>query len=59
MSGITALLSTALADRYRIEKRRGEVDMAAFYLARDPKRDHKVRAMLLGPELARTPGGGL
>jgi serine/threonine-protein kinase len=37
MPEITAKLSTALADRYQIERRLGEGGMATVYLAEDLK----------------------
>ena len=39
MTAITSQLSTALADRYQIEKRLGEGGMATVYLAHDIKHD--------------------
>jgi len=42
MTEITAKLSTALADRYRIERRLGEGGMATVYLAEDLKHKRKV-----------------
>jgi serine/threonine-protein kinase len=38
----TSHLSTALADRYRIERRLGEGGMATVYLAEDLKHKRKV-----------------
>jgi len=52
MPEITARLSTALADRYRIERRLGEGGMATVYLAEDLKHDRKVALKVLKPELA-------
>ena len=37
MTEITARLSTALADRYKIERRLGEGGMATVYLAEDAR----------------------
>jgi Tol biopolymer transport system component len=48
---ITERLSTALADRYRIERRLGEGGMATVYLAEDLKHDRKVALKVLRPEL--------
>ncbi len=42
MTEITSRLSTALADRYRIERRLGEGGMATVYLAEDLKHHRKV-----------------
>ncbi len=42
MTEITGRLSTALADRYQIEKRLGEGGMATVYLADDLKHKRKV-----------------
>ncbi len=39
MPDITARLSTALADRYKIESHLGEGGMATVYLAHDLKHD--------------------
>ncbi len=39
MPEITARLSTALADRYKIERHLGEGGMANVYLAHDVKHD--------------------
>ncbi len=52
MPEITARLSTALADRYKIERHLGEGGMATVYLAHDLKHDRKVALKVLKPELA-------
>ena len=51
MSAITERLSTALADRYRIERHLGSGGMATVYLAHDIKHDRKVAVKVLKPEL--------
>ena len=56
MTEITAKLSTALADRYRIESRLGEGGMATVYLAEDLKHKRKVAVKVLRPELAAVLG---
>jgi Tol biopolymer transport system component len=56
MADITEHLSTALADRYRIERRLGEGGMATVYLAEDLKHDRKVALKVLRPELAAVLG---
>ena len=53
---ITARLSTALADRYQIERHLGEGGMATVYLAEDLKHDRKVALKVLKPELAAVLG---
>ncbi len=45
-------LSTALADRYRIERELGQGGMATVYLAEDLKHGRKVAIKVLRPELA-------
>ena len=49
-------LSTALADRYRIERELGQGGMATVYLAHDLKHDRKVAIKVLRPELAAVIG---
>jgi serine/threonine-protein kinase len=56
MAENTEHLSTALADRYRIERRLGEGGMATVYLAEDLKHDRKVALKVLRPELAAVLG---
>jgi eukaryotic-like serine/threonine-protein kinase len=56
MGEITARLSTALADRYGIERRLGEGGMATVYLAEDLKHHRKVAIKVLKPELAAVLG---
>ncbi len=53
---ITQRLSTALADRYKIERHLGEGGMANVYLAHDVKHDRKVAVKVLRPELAAVLG---
>jgi serine/threonine-protein kinase len=45
-------LSTALADRYRIERELGAGGMATVYLAYDVRHDRKVALKVLRPELS-------
>ncbi len=56
MPEITARLSTALADRYKIESHLGEGGMATVYLAHDLRHDRKVAIKVLKPELAAVVG---
>ncbi|MDH3292048.1 MAG: protein kinase [Gemmatimonadota bacterium] len=56
MSEIPSRLSTALADRYRIERELGAGGMATVYLAHDLKHDRKVAIKVLRPELAAVLG---
>ncbi|MEO8030495.1 MAG: protein kinase [Gemmatimonadota bacterium] len=49
-------LSTALSDRYRIERELGAGGMATVYLAEDLKHDRKVAIKVLRPELAAVIG---
>jgi len=46
-------LTTALADRYRIERSLGQGGMATVYLARDLKHERNVALKVLKPELAQ------
>ncbi len=57
MTEITARLSAALADRYRIERRLGEGGMATVYLAEDLKHKRQVAVKVLKPELSAVIGG--
>ena len=52
-----ARLTTALADRYRIERELGQGGMATVYLAQDLRHDRKVALKVLRPELAAVIGG--
>ncbi len=56
MTEITSRLSTALADRYTIERHLGEGGMATVYLAEDLKHKRKVAVKVLRPELAAVLG---
>jgi serine/threonine-protein kinase len=49
-------LSSALGDRYAVERQVGEGGMATVYLARDLKHDRKVAIKVLKPELAASLG---
>jgi serine/threonine-protein kinase len=56
MADIPTRLSTAIADRYRIERELGQGGMATVYLAEDLKHDRKVALKVLRPELAAVLG---
>ncbi len=56
MTEITSRLSTAFADRYRIERHLGEGGMATVYLAEDLKHERKVAVKVLRPDLAAALG---
>src|SRR3954464_11322091 len=49
-------LTSALADRYTLERELGRGGMATVYLAQDVKHDRKVAMKVLHPELAATLG---
>jgi serine/threonine-protein kinase len=49
-------LTSALADRYRIERELGQGGMATAYLAEDLKHHREVALKVLRPELAATLG---
>jgi serine/threonine protein kinase len=53
---VSERLSTALSDRYRIERELGQGGMATVYLAHDLKHDRKVALKVLKPELAAVLG---
>src|SRR5688572_7788462 len=57
MTEITTRLSTALLDRYRIEREIGSGGMATVFLAHDLKHDRDVALKVLRPELAAVLGG--
>jgi eukaryotic-like serine/threonine-protein kinase len=54
--GHTARLESALAGRYKIERKLGEGGMATVYLAEDLKHERKVAIKILRPELAAVIG---
>ena len=56
MSEITERLTTALADRYTVERELGAGGMATVYLAQDVKHDRRVALKVLRPELAAVLG---
>jgi Tol biopolymer transport system component len=57
MSALEQQLTTALSDRYRVERELGVGGMAIVYLAHDLKHDRKVALKLLRPELSAILGG--
>ena len=56
MPDLLATLTTALADRYRIERELGEGGMATVYLAEDLKHHRRVAIKVLKPALAAALG---
>ncbi len=56
MTDASSRLTSALADRYRIERELGAGGMATVYLAEDLKHDRKVAIKVLKPELAAVLG---
>ncbi len=56
MSEITERLSSAIADRYKIESHLGQGGMATVYLAEDIRHKRKVALKVLRPELAAVIG---
>ena len=56
MTDPTSRLSTALADRYRIERELGQGGMATVYLAEDLCHRRRVALKVLRPELAAVLG---
>src|SRR5687768_10214687 len=56
MSAVMERLSTALADRYRIQRELGQGGMATVYLAHDVRHERDVAVKVLSPELAETLG---
>ncbi len=57
MNELLGRLTSALADRYTIEREIGAGGMATVYLAADLKHDRKVALKVLKPELAAVIGG--
>ena len=55
-TSIPSRLSSALADRYRLERELGQGGMATVYLAHDLKHDRRVAIKVLRPELAAVIG---
>ncbi len=57
MTETLSRLTTALADRYTIERELGHGGMAIVYLAHDLKHDRQVAVKVVRPELAAVIGG--
>jgi len=56
MAAVPAGLTTALQDRYRLDRELGQGGMATVYLAQDLKHDRKVAIKVLRPDLAAALG---
>src|SRR5689334_23138312 len=56
MGDAVAALSTAVADRYRLERELGAGAMATVYLAHDVRHDRQVAVKILKPELGAVLG---
>jgi hypothetical protein len=56
VNDISSRLTTALAERYRLERELGAGGMATVYLAQDLKHDRQVAIKVLRPELAAVIG---
>ncbi len=56
MSNLLDRLTTALADRYAIQRELGAGGMATVYLADDLKHERQVAVKVLRPELAAALG---
>jgi serine/threonine-protein kinase len=56
VTAVVERLTSALADRYRIERELGAGGMATVYLAHDVRHDRKVALKVLRPELAAAVG---
>src|SRR5678815_4999154 len=57
MTGSPERLTSALADRYRVERELGQGGMATVYLAEDLRHGRKVAIKVLHPELSAVLGG--
>ena len=57
MSSVIARLTTALVDRYRVERELGAGGMATVYLALDLKHDRDVAIKVLHPDFGAALGG--
>ena len=56
MSDVLSRLTSALSDRYTIERELGRGGMAIVYLAQDLKHERQVAVKVLRPELAAAVG---